>query len=696
MLRWNDTDKKRAVSDIPIVTKIRDWKEESEGRVGTWESNQLKWHKLRMRIKKTKTFPFKGCSNIRMPTADTQIKKVKAFLMNILFGIRPIVQVTPSPSGNWETARKIEKYLDHCLMEVIKIKPKLAIAIDRALEQGFYLVKPYFRYETTTRIETLKLEDLSIQEAMWLYSVDRTPEEMQQAIAQKVEVDMHPMVAKQNMEEVKRIVSEIEAGEKEVKFTLKDILYNAPDVSLCPPERVYVPSTSGYDPQSCQYIIHEFLLPLSQLQDNVDSKGWKKISVDKIKEYRGVDLNDKSLDAQKDTREGIERIQNTGLVKIYECYCLHDINNDGVDERCVVTIAPDFGELLREVTLPFYSGKFPFVKFFYELTEDRWFSHRGIPELIEDIIKEIDIQHMQKIDYGTLANSPMFAFRAGMVNENTVNFVFGQGIPVGGMQTIEDTIKPMQFHNPNVEFSYEREQMILEAKIQELIGQMDYSLQSMINKRQPRTLGEVQMQSQGMQSVAGLDADLMREQFNELVNWIWELDCQYGDEEKVFAYFGQNGYEKIKLGREATQGKYTLTIRGNDQNTNPMIKQQKASFVLQDTYQSFKMGLISPQAVAAARKRAYQTIDVEGYEEFLQPPQPMPQPDEVKVGMSDLTDGEQAQVLAKRGIKPDGQGRMLKKQDEREDIEFEQLSQLLDKAPDIGGSDVGGEPVGGE
>ena len=40
-----------------------------------------------------------------------------------------------------------------------------------------------------------------------------------------------------------------------------------------------------------------------------------------------------------------------------------------------------------------------FVKFFYELTTDRWFAHRGIVEIAEDLIKEVDIQHNMKIDY---------------------------------------------------------------------------------------------------------------------------------------------------------------------------------------------------------------------------------------------------------------------------------------------------------
>jgi hypothetical protein len=84
--------------------------QESINNTSNWSSNQEKWHKLRMRIKKSKTFPFVDCSNIRMPTAETKIRKLKAALYNVVFGIRPIVQAIPAPSGNIQTALKIEKF----------------------------------------------------------------------------------------------------------------------------------------------------------------------------------------------------------------------------------------------------------------------------------------------------------------------------------------------------------------------------------------------------------------------------------------------------------------------------------------------------------------------------------------------------------------------------------------------------------
>lgn len=681
-----------------LVEKIKAWKEDAENSVSTWETNQQKYHKLRMRIKKNKSYPFVGCSNLRMPTLEIKIRKLKAALVNVIFGIRPIIQAVPSPSGNWNVARKIEKFLDHIIMDVMSLKEKAVIAIDQALEKGFYLIKPYWRLEITTRVEKLSLDDINIEEAMWLFDPRTPKEQVVNAILQRVQADLSPLVKDENIKRTEEIVEQVFAGKSEISFQLQDVIYNYPDVGLCSPERVYVPSTTGYDPQGASYIIHEFFMPLRTLKQNAKNKGWDGFSIDGIEIKKEVDLTDKSIELDKDTREGIERLKSTDeLVKVWECYCWHDINGDGVEEKCIVTIAPDFDKVLRKITLPFYSGKFPFVKLFYELIDDRWFSHRGIPSLIEDIVKEIDIQHMQKIDSQTIRNAPMYTYRSGMVNPKTVQFAFGQGIPVHGMQPLNDSIAPLNSQNQGVEFSYEREQMILETKVEELIGQVDFSLQSMINKRQPRTLGEVQMQQQNMQQVFSLDADLFREQFAKLFNWIWDLWSQYGDEEYEFKYFGNDNSqgETIKLSREEVQGKYKITVRGNDQNTNPQVKLQKAQTVMMAAQQpvALQMGIITPVHLANIYKRFFTELDIPNWEELVATPEQImqqmkapkqPPPDDIKFKAEDLTDAEKAQALAKRGIKPDIQGRYLNEKNRRETEGFDQLMQV---AQSIGGGD---------
>ena len=665
-----------------LVDLIKGWKHDSEGLVGTWQSNQEKWHKLRMRNKKTKSFPFPGCSNIRIPTLDIKIRKLKSNLYNAIFGIRPVVQVIPTPQGKWETASKIEKFLDHLIMNVMRIAPKAVIIIDQMLEKGFYLGKPYWRTEITTRIEEMSIDDITLDEAMWLFSPSRTEEEVAQALAQRFDVDTHSLVSKENQTALMDAVEDVLSGKDKISFAVQDVIYNFPDVGLAAPERCYVPTTTGYDPQGAGYLIHEFFQSLNQVKQNATHKSWDKKAVKKIEKDKKTDLEEKNIDITKDKREGIERLKKTSeLVRLWECYCWYDINGDGIKEKCVVTMAPDFDVVFRKITLPFYSGKFPFVKFFYELTDDRWFSHRGLPEIIEDIVKEIDIQHMQKIDSQTMRNAPMFIFRAGQVNPNVVQFIFGQGIGVGGLAPLDDVIKPFAATNTNAEFSYEREQQMLETKIEELTGQVDFTLQSMINKREPRTASEVNLQQQNANLVFSLDATMLRNSFEDLFNWCWELWCQYGDDEYEFRYFGRDvgkEGESIKLSKEEAQGKYKITVRGNDQNTNPQLRIQKAQTILQGMVNPLvlQMGVVNPINIYNGFKRFYQELDVPNWEELITDPKQAQQQqaqqqqaaeerknlDNIKTKFSDLAPGEQAQVLIKMGYKPDAVGRMLGKQ----------------------------------
>lgn len=664
----------KKLTDEQIFADIESMVEDSIANTSAWATKQQKWHRLRMRIKKEKTFPFRDCSNIRMPTGETKIRKLKASLVNVIFGVRPIVNVIPITSGDIEVARKIEKFLDHLIMEIIDLKPKAVIAIDQELEKGMYFFKPYWKIDINTHTEEYSIDDFDIEEIMAFFDPEVPEEEQLARLAEKLEIDTSERVIEDNQNAVEKALKDILAGKSKFNVTLKDVLYDFPDVAIASPEYVYVPTESGFDPQDCSMITHEFFQPLRTLRMNSEEKGW---SAKAIKEISGLKsyTPEKLTDMEKDRREGIERLKQSGeMVKVWEVYAYYDLNGDGYEEKCVFTLAPDFGIVLRKIALPFDNGKWPFVKIFYELIDDRWFSHRGIIEMLEDIIKEIDIQHMQKIDQQTIRNTPMFVYRAGMVNPNNVQFVPNQGIPVHGMGDLRNTIDVLNANNPNVEYSYEREEQILSTKIEELIGQVDFSLQSMINKREPRTLGEVNLQVQSQQQVFSLDADLHTGAFSKLFNHIWDQWCQYGRDEYEFAYFGENGWEKIRMSKEETQGRYRITVRGNDQNTNPQIKIQKAQAVLQGVTNpvGLQSGVIGPQQIANAYKLFYQSLDVLGWEEFVnmepQPPQQPQEPPIEKPKFADLEDGEKAQVLTAIGIKPDLDARALNKQLELEEL----------------------------
>ena len=158
-------------------------------------------------------------------------------------------------------------------------------------------------------------------------------------------------------------------------------------------------------------------------------------------------------------REGIDRASNPShLVKIWEVYKYYNPEKGKPEQKWQFILTPDFSKILKKQVLPYDHQKFPFVRFSTEIVDDRWFSPRGIPQHLEDLSKEIDAQHNQKIDNQTIRNAPMFKFRSGAVNPKLVRFIPAQGIAVRGMSPLDDSIKLMDNSNANVEFSYEREE----------------------------------------------------------------------------------------------------------------------------------------------------------------------------------------------------------------------------------------------
>jgi len=229
----------------------------------------------------------------------------------------------------------------------------------------------------------------------------------------------------------------------------------------------------------------------------------------------------------------------------------------------------------------------------------------------------------------------------------------------------------MENSNANVEFSYEREEMMLKTVIQEYLGQIDYSTQSMINKRQPRTLGEVQMQAQSANQVFSLDSTMFTGSLSELFTQILELAQQYMPE-RVFALVsGGDDVEPLHMTRDEIQGKYHIVCRGNDMNTNPYVKAQKSQMRMQLLINEgmIQTGVVTPPNIYNITKRYLQDDGEIAWKSMItqpqppQPPQPPPPGTIIKPNFDELTDNEQAQVLQSIGIKPDGQGRLLERRE---------------------------------
>jgi len=663
--------------------------EDAENNSATWRDKTDTYYRLRIRHKKTKTFPFPGCSNLRLPTIETYMRKAKAALVGIYANVRPRMMVIPQSDMNLEKARRIEKFLDWLCDVKINLLDKLVVAVDKMLERGFCLVKVIWRMEDRSYTETVTLSELPAEEQAWLLDANTTDEMISKAIIQKFNVDLSETVAEDNLLEVEKAVRELRANKKVIKLNLRDELYNAPDIVVVDPIYSGVPTDSGRNPQFCRMIYHEYFEPWDDIQKKAEQGILDKEAVDNIEFIKNLGNKDfKLLINTKDAQEGIDRINNPSkTIRVIDLYTYYDLNNEGM-RKCHFLLAPDFRQVLKQQSLENDSQKYPFVRFDAEVIDDRWYSSRGYPQHLEDISKEIDAQHNQKIDNQTIRNAPMFLFRSGIINPRLIKFIPGQAIPVPGMTALKDAFEVVNNQNPNVEFSYEREELLLKTVIQEYLGQMDYSVQSIINKRQPRTLGEVQMQAQAANTVFGLDASLFTNALSELFTQILELCQQYMPERIFTLVTGEQGIEPLHLSRDEIQGKYYIICRGNDINSNPILRAQKALAKVQLLLSPIplQLGIVNPQNAYNVLKRYLQDDGEMGWKELISQPQPQPQQQAatlIKPSFDELTDAEQAQVLAQIGIRPDMRGRSLKSRSIIQEKESEQTAQEIENVTKI-------------
>ena len=672
--------KTKADTQDELFEEINGEIEESRSNTDTWKNNHDKFYRLRFRVKKTKTFPFTGCSNLRLPTIETYIRKIKSSLVGIYSGIKPRMQVIPQTDMDLNKANKIERFLDYLADYKMFLLEKLILACDKMLEKGFVLAKVTWGMESRTYTEELNLKDIEINDAIMLFDTNIPDEAIVQGMIQRLNVDMSETVMEDNLASLSKAVREIRGGKDNIKIELKDELYNAPDMYVCDPASIYVPSDAGIDIQELRWICHEYFEPLETLKQRARDGIYDGSEINNILDIVDTtNLKDKNeskdnaniTEQTKNQREGIDMVNNPShLVKIREVYKYYNPKKGQPEQKWQFILAPDFRAILKKQILPYDHQKFPFVRFQTEIVDDRWFSPRGIPEHLEDISKEIDAQHNQKIDNQTIRNAPMFKFRSGVVNSKLVRFIPAQGIPVQGMTPLDDAIKLMDNSNANTEFSYEREEMILKTVIQEYLGQVDYSLQSMINKRQPRTLGEVQMQAQNANQVFSVDSTMWTNSLSELFMQILEL-CQQYMPERVFALVvGQDDFEPIHLTRDEIQGRYHIVCRGNDTNTNPFVKAQKSQMRVQLLLGNpigLQTGVITPPNIYNIYKRYLQDDGEIAWKELISMPQPppqMPPPPMIQPDYEEMTDAEKAQVLAQTNIRPDIQGRQIRKMEE--------------------------------
>jgi hypothetical protein len=236
------------------------------------------------------------------------------------------------------------------------------------------------------------------------------------------------------------------------------------------------------------------------------------------------------------------------------------------------------------------SMKWPYHTATFEMNKRRWYSPRGVPEIIDDLESEVTWQHRQKLNRMAIANAPSFLYRQNArINPRNFTFIPGQFYPVPNPQM---DVVPLQV--PNVQMSEEREEQVLRTWAEERLGSVDLGISSPLSSMtEPRTATEIRTISQRARASLSLRGLLFQRMMQEVYTEYFQMWHAFGPQEVWIRVTG--GEQPIKLTKEDLQGQFYFQPTGTIGEQDPLAEAAKAQTRIQVLAQIKQLGLSEPQ-----------------------------------------------------------------------------------------------------
>jgi hypothetical protein len=313
------------------------------------EERWMKWIKQYEEIlPKTKSFPWKNCSNISVPVTPIAVETIHAREVNTLFAVRPYINVKPKKrSADRNNCFFIENFFDQIQQNVLDLYGKGSEWLLEKNKMGTGWLKVYWNYDKKKRPDdTFKItDDCKIDVVMledMIYPANAVNEQTCSFLAQRIRTDWTKLKAKGAIgiyKDVDKIKSFMESTTV-TKESGKDIQKTKDEIE----------NLTRNDPQTFEEYV------------------------------------------------------------IYEVYFDYDIDDDGFAEPTVMTLHKDSGTVLRWIRHPYEHGLRPFVVNKYMMRSGR-IEGKGIAEMSEYLQEATNTTFNQTLDNMTLANAKVFKAR---------------------------------------------------------------------------------------------------------------------------------------------------------------------------------------------------------------------------------------------------------------------------------------------
>jgi len=557
-----------SVNAVKITTEISDFIAATAKDIEAEKSNRSPWENkidalidLRYGYRQKKTHPWPDAANYSIPLIDAHINKAKPSYVNLALGISPICTFEPFGAEDIEAAKKREILFDWRMRTKVKFAQPYAIGVDKGLEQGSVVFKVVWNYTTRNYQDELDLADLD-EKTLGVLQDPRTTDNILATIIQEelaVDVDFE-----ENIEEIRKAVIKFREGETKFKFNFIEIENNEPELTACSVREDIVVPIDTTDIQFARFIDQPFWRTTTQLK--------KAMRDEKYQEYPDENIN---AWGSKETKKTSSSGRQDEIILLHETCVWYDINNDDIKERCIATW-PDNApsSVLRFIEIPYDHGLFPYVQVRRELNDAGFYTSRGIPALDEDYQKGISQAVNQAENNGTLANPVVVMRRNTVTNLKNRRYIPGETVETNTSPD-DYQIRWMQNISQPVLLQFAQ---YLKSWADQRIGNISSGLSEINNlpgagAGGKRTKAEIDLISSLQGEVQSLDLIVWQLQMADVYYQIDALYNQYGDEEEEVIITGQ---PPQKISRRETQGKWNIIPNGRLDNTNPVLKANKA------------------------------------------------------------------------------------------------------------------------
>lgn len=574
------------IASIKIDEKVREFTQKIFGKSRDEKSNREEWEnrmdsytRKRYGLRSKKNFPWPGSANFILPQIDSDINRLKPAYVNLAMGVSPIVTFEPFGAEDVEPARKREVLFDWRMRTQVKFFKDYCLSVDYMLHNGFTMFKTGWRFETRTYVKVIDLKEIPQQILEAMYMPEVNDEMIGAIIAEELKPDM---TLEENAEAIKKAVGEFRRGKSrfELEFTEKAV--NRAEVKALNPREDVIFPVGTCDIQDAQFIDHKFWVTKDHIRKCIKSGKYEKQDDYDIDCWTTKSADGSTTEFLKATRDGIHAENSQeDLILLHEISTWYDTNDDGIDERVIITFPDaDPDSILRFIENPYDHGMFPYVVVRREYNDAEIMSSRGIPALDDDFQTGISTLFNQDIDAGTITTTPTVVARKNSVkNLRNLRYVPGQVV-----ETENGTADYTVVQNTNLGQANRFNNMqYLKAWANDRIGNIQAAISQINNtpgagpqgNKTAREVGAIEGAASQQNSM-----DLLVFQ-NQMVDLYYQIDSlyyQFGDDEESIAITGQPA---MRITRKEQQGKFNLVPNGRLDNSNPQLRAQKAQNRLQ-------------------------------------------------------------------------------------------------------------------